>query len=431
MKDRILPHDTETEQALLSGLIINNSGFKSLGKLKADDFYNTAHQIIFKAMLGLLSTGKVVDLVTMPPYLKKTNQIKKIGGLKYLLFIADSAPMAVNVKSYSKIVKDYSTVRNTMLSCMEIIDSGYSSTDTKEYVLTAQEKIMGIETSSGKDIFYDMSALMDETITRIESVQKLEQDINLDIGMPSLRNAMFIAGSKLIIISARPGMGKTALMLSISKHLANQEIKNGILSIEMDREEISDRFLSVEADLNSLKFYVKGQFDDKGIERLAMFASDLSGLPIIVDDSKCDIEDVKRKCRKMKNEGCKIIFIDQLSKISYPSKLSEFQGYSRNCAEIAILKKELRIPIVLLCQIGRKVEERRDKRPMLSDLKQTGQIEEDADMVFFIYRKNYYDKDVDASRTEIALAKNRNGALGIEHQVTFNPKRAMFHLEVS
>ena len=431
MKDRVLPHDIETEQAILSGLMINNNGFKSIGKLKPDDFYKQAHQIIFKSMLKLLSTGKSADLVTIVPYLKSTKQLEKMGGYKYLLYISDTAPIAFDIKSYAKVIKDFSTTRYTIMSCMEIIDSGYDTSDTKKYVLNAQEKIMGIETSTGKDIFYDMSDLMEETITRIESVQKLKQDINLDIGMPSLRNAMFVAGSKLIIISARPGMGKTALMLSMSKHLANQEIKNGILSIEMDREEISDRFLSVEADLNSLKFYVKDQFDDAGIERLEGFASYLSGLPIIVDDSKCDIEDVKRKCRKMKNEGCKIIFIDQLSKISYSSKLSEFQGYSRNCSEIAILKKELRIPIVLLCQIGRKAEERRDKRPMLSDLKQTGQIEEDADMVFFIYRENYYDKNVDASRTEIELAKNRNGALGIEHQVIFNQKRAMFHLEVS
>jgi replicative DNA helicase len=430
MKDRILPHDIETEQALLSGLIINNTGFKSLGKLKADDFYKQSHKVLFKAMSELLKAGESIDLITLRPFLKKTNQLKQVGGDKYLLFIADSAPIAFDVKSYAKIVKDFSTTRQAILLCMQIIDSGYCSTDTKGFILDAQEKIMGIETSSGKDTFYDMSALMDETITRIESVQKLKQSINLDFGMPSLSNAMFISGSKLIIISARPGMGKTALMLSLSKHLANQEVKNGILSIEMDREEISDRFLSVEADVNSLKFYAKGQFDDIGISNLERFAGDLSYLPILVDDSKCDIEDVKRKCRKMKNEGCKIIFIDQLSKISYSSKLSEFQGYSRNCAEIAILKKELRIPIVLLCQIGRKVEERANKRPMLSDLKQTGQIEEDADMVFFIYRDGYYDKKVDPSRTEISLQKNRNGALGVEHQVIFSPKRALFKLTV-
>ena len=428
MIDRILPNNIETEQALLSGLIINNSGFKNIGNLLPSDFYNTANNKIFGCMLELVSTGKTVDLVTLQQHFKAKEELKAIGGEKYLIHLADCAPIAYDVKSYSKIIKDFSIIRSTIESCMKIIDSGYKSTNASKYVLKAQEKIMGIETENAKDIIFSMSDLMIETIARIERVQKLDLEINLNIGMPSLKNAMFIHGSKLIILAGRPAMGKTALMLSISKFLGDQGVKNGILSIEMDREEISDRFLSAESNINSLKFYAKGQFTDQALDSLSSFASQLATLPVFVDDSKCDIEDVKRKCRKMKSQGCEIIFIDQLSKIAYPSKLNEFQGYSRNCAELAILKKELRIPIVLLCQIGRKVDERGDKRPIMSDLKQTGQIEEDADMIFFLYRGGYYEEEMDDSITEIRLAKNRNGALGREHQVYFSKQRGMFHM---
>jgi len=410
--------------------MINNNGFKDTGDLLPEDFYNSANKIIFNSMIELMATGKSVDPVTVGQHIQAKGKLKEIGGYKYISYISDSAPIAFSILSYSKVIKELSIIRNTINSCMQIIDSGYNSTDANKYLLMAQEKIMGIETIHTKDKIYNMSDLMIETIERIESVQKLDQEINIDIGMPSLKNAMFIHGSKLIILAARTSMGKTALMVSISKHLGNQGIKNGILSIEMDREEISDRFLSSAADINSLKFYVRNQFDEKGLDILSMYASQLSLLPILVDDSKCNIEDVKRKCRKMKNKGCKIIFIDQLSKISYPAKLNEFQGYSRNCSEIAELKKELRIPIVLLCQISRKVEDRGDKRPTLSDLKQTGQIEEDADMIFFLYREGYYNKKTDDALTEIRLAKNRNGGLGVEHTVMFNKKRAIFHMGV-
>lgn len=430
MIDRVLPNSLETEQALLSALLINNKGFKDIGSLKPSDFYNTANNIIYRSMLELLSIGKNVDYVTLVESLNRAGKLESVGDLKYVTHIYESAPIAFGIKSYARTVIDLSITRHAITMCMQIIDNGYKSNDVQSFIQDAQQKIMNIETSSSKDIFYSMSDLMIETIERIEKVQKLDQEINLDLGMPSLENAMFVAGSKLIILAGRPGMGKTALMLSIAKCLGHQEVKSGILSIEMDREEISDRFLSVESDINALKFYVKNQFDEKGIDSLSSFADDLSQLPILVDDSNCDIEDVKRKCRKFKAKGCRIIFIDQLSKISYPAKMNEFQGYSKNCSEIAVLKKELKIPIVLLCQVGRKVEERGNKRPMLSDLKQTGQIEDDADMVFFLYRDGYYDEKVESSRTEIRLAKNRNGGLGLEQNVLFNAKRAMFTMGV-
>jgi replicative DNA helicase len=245
---------------------------------------------------------------------------------------------------------------------------------------------------------------------------------------------MHILGSKLIIIAARPGMGKTALMLSVAKFLGYQEVKSTIISIEMDKEALTDRFLSEEANINSLCFYARNSISDKNIERLEDAASNLSYLPINIDDSGCKIQDIERKCRKAKKMGSEIIFIDQLSKISFPANLTDFQGYTKNCNRIAGLKKELRIPIVLLCQLNRNVEDRNNKRPKLSDLKQTGAIEEDADMIFFIYRPGYYEQlenpasKPDQSRSEIILAKNRNGALGVEEQVVFNAKRGMFQL---
>jgi replicative DNA helicase len=221
----------------------------------------------------------------------------------------------------------------------------------------------------------------------------------------------------------------TALALSIAKHLATRGVKVGFLSIEMDKESLSDRLISIESNVNSLCFYAKESLSDESMSAITNSADFLSTLPIYIDDADCTIQDVERKCRKFKKMGCEIIFIDQLSKIRGDSKKSKFEVYTDNCAAIALLKKELRMPIGLLCQLNRNVEMRTNKTPEMSDLKQTGMLEEDADLIFFIFRPGYYDENIDESQTKIILAKNRQGAKGTEEKVLFNKKRGMFELQ--
>ena len=201
--------------------------------------------------------------------------------------------------------------------------------------------------------------------------------------------------------------------------------------LEMDKESLIDRLLSILSDINSLCFYVKGFLEKSHFQALNKAASVLSELPIFIDDGQCDIHGLGRKCRKLKKMGCEVIFIDQLSKIKHsgPANRTKFDIYSDHCSAVAMLKKELRLPIFLLSQVNREVEKRHDKRPTLADLKLTGSLEEDADLVFFLFRPGYYNKDINPSNTEIILAKNRQGATGVEYQLTFNSKRGMFELK--
>jgi replicative DNA helicase len=310
------------------------------------------------------------------------------------------------------------------------VNLAHTVTDVDEYISHAQAEILKVQTTDSLDKIYDMPTLMADAVSRIENAQKKQVDIGLALGMPTLDPLMQVFGSKLIIIAGRPGMGKTALALSIAKKLAGRGTPSGFLSIEMDKESLCDRLLGHAANVNPLLFYAKESLKSRTITQIGECAEQLSELPIYIDDADCKIQDVERKCRKFKKMGCEIIFIDQLSKIRGKAGQSKFEQYSDNCSTIALIKKELRIPIVLLCQLNRSVEQRQDKRPELSDLKQTGMIEEDADICLLIYRPGHYDKNIDQAVTDIILAKNRQGARAVEQQVLFNAKRMMFEMHI-
>ena len=432
MRDPLLekppPHSTEMEQAVLAALFIDNSGFEDIDDLVPDDFYTIAHRHIFHCMLALRSKGQAVDLVTVAQKLKSKGWLEKIGGASYLATITDVAPIATNVSQCSGEVKNMAAVRKMMLTSMRIASLAHSVTDVDEYISQAQAEILKIQTTASIDKIHDMESLMVQALNRIDDAQNREVEIGLKLGLPTLDNFMQVFGSKLIVLAGRPGMGKTALALSMARSLAERGTRVGFLSIEMDKESLADRMLGHIANINPLLFYARESLNKKAIDTLSESAGYLATLPLFVDDSECTIRDVERKCRKFKKMGCEIVFIDQLSKIRGRPGQTKFEQYSDNCSAIALIKKELRIPIVLLCQINRGAEQRKDARPEMSDLKQTGMIEEDADMVLLIYRPGYYNKDVDQSVTDIILAKNRQGAKGVEQQVPFNAKRMMFEL---
>jgi replicative DNA helicase len=426
-----LPHNPDMEMALLATLLLNNRSFDDLCDLSHTDFYIKKHQTIYRAMGDLRAKGETVDLLTIADHMGRNGDLEQIGGASYLSKLADNTPMALNPGGHARTIKDLSTIRDAVLTCMRIIDGAYTTQDPEDFLSDAQASILALKTSDAKDRFYSMETLAHEALNRIEKAQSDRGERGYSFGLPVLDNAIRITGSKLIIVAARPGMGKTALALSIAKHLAKNGTKTAILSIEMDRDSLTDRFLSEESDVNNLCFYAKDSLSAEAKMYIKDAAENLSKVPIYVDDSECNIQDVERKCRLAKKMGCEVIFIDQLSKIQYPANLTEFQGYTRNCNRIALLKKELRMPIVLLCQLNRELEKRGDKNPVLSDLKQTGAIEEDADMVFFIYRPGYYGSDESAeaqAETYITLAKNRNGATGVEDGVVFKAKRGMFQM---
>lgn len=426
---RVPPNSKENEEALLSAIFINNSVLEDIEDLQPDDFYYGSHKTIFAGMLRLLKNKTPVDLVTIAKHLEETNELNQIGGASYLAKISDSAPIALNAPAYANNIKNHAAVRKTMQVAMKIIEKGYSVADTEEYISDSQAEILKIQTTTSKDVFWTMESLAQEALDRIEKAQAQKHEIGLDLGLPSIGFLLQIFGSRLIILAGRPGMGKTALAMSMSKYLGEHGIKNGLLSIEMDKETIVDRSLSADSNINALNFYRRRALSPKQKQTLIDSAGFLARLPILIDDAECSIEDVKRKCRKLKKLGCHVIFIDQLSKIRPANpKDEQYAQYTKNCNEIALLKKELRIPIVLLSQLNRNVENRNDKTPTLADLKQTGSLEEDSDIVFLLYRPGYYEEETDNSKTKIILAKNRHGGLGVEQRVLFKEMRGMFQL---
>ena len=430
------PQNIDAEESILSALFINNNGFEYTGELTPEDFYKGANRKIYASMLGLIKNKEPVDLVTVAQDLQKKDELESVGGAAYLSNISNNAPMAANVGAYSRLVMGLARSREMIKIASGIIENGFSVSDVEQYISDSQAKILSVQTSTSKDKFFDMETLMQEGLERIEKAQAAEFELGLKFGFPTLDNFMQNWGSKLILLAARPGMGKTSLALSIAVNLGYQGITSGILSIEMDKEQFADKMISAESRVNSMAFYAKDSLSSKSLVDIDIAAQSLATLPIYIDDSECNLEDVKRKGRKLKKLGAKILFIDQLNQIETEKGLKPFLGISKNCSEIKRLTKELRIPIVLLCQLNRELEKRNDKRPLMSDLAETGRLEQDADMILFLFREGYYKKYpketgyVDPSVTEIELAKNRQGAKDIERQVLFNTRSGMFNLAV-
>lgn len=425
--DRTPPHSIDSEEALLSACMINNAVLDEIEELKPEHFYKSANSEIYAAILDLFKNKEPVDLVTVAEQLNKTKKLEQIGGPAYLAMISDSAPVAVNAAAYAKRIIETAKAREMITVASSIIEQGMNCQDVEKYISDSQSKILSIQPSGSTDEFFSMADVMVDTIDRIEAAQTAEFESSMQLGLGILDNFMQVFGSKLIVIAARPGMGKTALAFSIAKYVASQDKAVGILSIEMDKEQFADRMLSSESDINGMRFYVPDQIDKKSMTRLSTAAENLSVLPITINDSPSNIDDIGRRGKALRKMGIELLVIDQLSQVDQERGLKPHEAIGKNCTAIKQLTRELKIPIILLNQLSRKVEDRAgDNRPILSDLAETGKVEQDADMVVFIYREGYYDKKVDPSRTEIILAKNRQGQTGVENRVIFQANRSMF-----
>ena len=419
--DRLPPQNIEAEQAILGAIFLEPSSLTVASEvLIPEDFYRAAHQKIFNAMLKLNDEGKVVDLVTVTEELAAAKLIEDTGGVSYLSELASSVPTAANIEYYARIVEEKSLLRRLIRTATEIASDGYSREDEVEALLSEAEKnILAVAQRKNAGSFHNIKDVLVRTYDNIEEMHNRVGDITgISTGFAELdRMTAGFQRNDLIIVGARPSVGKTAFALNIAANVATKTNENvAIFSLEMGAEQLVMRMLCSEGNIDAQRLRT-GSLTDDDWGKLTMAMGSLSNSGIFIDDTPgVRISDIRSKCRRLKQEhGLGMILIDYLQLIlgsgrSGENRQQEVSEISRSLKQLA---RELQIPVIALSQLSRGVEQRQDKRPMMSDIRESGSIEQDADIVAFLYRDDYYDKESENKNIiEIIIAKQRNGPTG-------------------
>ena len=421
---RILPHDLVAEQSVLGAVFISPETMTSLAdELTPDDFYKPANKIVFKTMLSLLEKGEPIDATTMVSALTNQGDISNIGGMTYVVELVNSTPTSKNVEHYAKLVKEKAMLRKVIADLSESLSSAYQGDASISDIIAKTEKSMlDISNQNAGTGFRNVADILDTHMQIVETRSQTDGFVTgLSTGFVGLdKITTGLHEGNLIILAARPAMGKTALALNIAKHVATVERKPAVIfSLEMGAEELIERMVASEGMVPG--YHLKtGNLSTDEWKRLVYAQSNLYDVPIFVDDTAgIRISDIRSKARKLSQEmgGLGIIIIDYLQLITGSKRENRQQIVSEISRELKILAKDLRVPVIALSQLSRSVEQRQDKRPMLSDLRESGSIEQDADIVAFLYREAYYQKEQADSQeannvTELILEKNRHGSLG-------------------
>jgi len=416
---RSLPQSIEAEQSVIGSMIIDkNAIIKATEKLKEEDFYRDGHKIIFKAIFHMLKNDMAVDLVTLLEYLKSTEQLEKAGGVTYITEVSSSVPTTANLEAYIKIVEEKSILRKLIKASTKIIEDSYNRQGEVENVLdNAEKKIFDIAEKRNTSDFEPLNQVLERGFLEIERLFNNKGEITgISSGIKDLdaKTSGFQKGD-MVLIAARPSMGKTTFALNIAEHAALREGKSVVIfSLEMSKEQLAYKLLCSEANVDLLKLRT-GTLEDKDWENIARATGPLSKAKIYIDDTAgVSVMEMRSKCRKLKMEyGIDMILIDYLQLMSGSSSENRQQEVSEISRSIKALAKEMECPVIALSQLSRAPEQRADHRPMLSDLRESGSIEQDADVVMFLYRDEYYNKETDEKNiAECILAKQRNGPVG-------------------
>lgn len=421
---RILPHDLAAEQSVLGAVFIAPDTIISLAdELAPNDFYKPANKIVFKTMLSLLEKGEPIDATTMVSALTNQGQIKEIGGLNYVVELVNSTPTSKNVEHYAKLVKEKATLRKVIADLSDSLSSAYQGDVSISDIISKTEKsLLDISNQNTGTGFRNVADILDTHMQIVETRSQTDGFVTgLSTGFVGLdKITTGLHEGNLIILAARPAMGKTALALNIAKHVATMERKPAVIfSLEMGAEELIERIVASEGMVPGYHLKI-GNLSTDEWKRLVQAQSNLYDTPIFVDDTAgIRISDIRSKSRKLSQEmgGLGIIIIDYLQLITGSKGENRQQIVSEISRELKILAKDLKVPVIALSQLSRSVEQRQDKRPILSDLRESGSIEQDADIVAFLYREAYYQKEQADSQevnnvTELIFEKNRHGSLG-------------------
>ncbi len=418
---RLPPQNIEAEQSVLGGIMIENDAINQVIELvEVEDFYRDSHRKIFQAMLDLSEKGEPIDLVTLTNHLKNKDELEAAGGGAYLSLLVDSIPTAANSATYARIIREKSILRRLIHGATEIVTRGYEANADVEQFLDHSEKIIfDIAQKRIQRSFFAMKDIVKDSFRMIEKMfERQELVTGVATGFTDLdRLTSGFQSSDLIVVAGRPSMGKTAFSLCIAAHAALQKkIPCAIFSLEMSKEQLVQRLLCMEARIDATK--LRGGFlSESDWPRLTRAAGELSEAPIYVDDSPAiNILEMRAKARRLQKEkGLGLIVVDYLQLMrglhNTESREREISEISRSLKALA---KELNIPIIALSQLNRMVENRRPPIPILADLRESGAIEQDADVIIFLYREEVYDREtINRGIADIIIGKQRNGPVGM------------------
>ncbi|GER67325.1 replicative DNA helicase [Weizmannia acidilactici] len=421
LADRIPPQNIEAEQAVLGAIFLEPSAFITASEiLTAEDFYRNAHQKIFQVFVKLNDAGKAVDLVTVAEELSATQQLEDVGGLSYLSELATSVPTAANIAYYARIVAEKSLLRRLIRTATNIAQEGYTREDNVDELLDeAERSIMEVAQHKNAGDFKHIKDVLVSTYDNIEMLHNRKGDVTgIPTGFYELdRMTAGFQRNDLIIVAARPSVGKTAFALNIAQNVGTKTGENvAIFSLEMGAEQLVMRMLCAEGNIDAQRLRT-GALTDEDWRKLTMAMGSLSNSGIYIDDTPgVRVSEIRSKCRRLKQEhGLGMVVIDYLQLIqgSARSRENRQQEVSEISRSLKALARELEVPVIALSQLSRSVEQRQDKRPMMSDIRESGSIEQDADIVAFLYREDYYEQDTENKNIiEIIIAKQRNGPVG-------------------
>lgn len=424
------PCDLEAERNVLASIMLDKEALiKAADILHPSDFYDPQNAIIYKACLELYHSSNAVDIVTVKSYLSKNKLLKKAGSTKYINDLFSVLPMTTNVEFYAKLIKEASLRRKLISLSSELVALGMDEARRIEDIVdVVEKKVFQITESSSIKGFVHIKDVINEINERLEDAESnMEKLRGISTGFENLDK--YIGGlhaGDLIIVAARPSVGKTAFMLEIIRHLSVKNKGGGkkglgkkvvLFSLEMGRDQVADRLLSLQSEipLQEIRF---GNLDGENYIKCSEAMAELYESNIFIDDTPGQhISEIRTKCRKWDIEvGIDAIFVDYLQLLQGKNKDNRAQEVSEISQGLKNIARELKVPIIALSQLNRSIEARTDRRPQLSDLRESGSIEQDADIVIFLHRDAYYNKDLgeeDKSKAEAIIAKNRNGATGI------------------
>jgi replicative DNA helicase len=419
---KLPPQHIEAEQSVLGGILIENEAINRVTEiLDADDFYRDAHRKIFNALINLSERDEPADLITLTNELRKIDQLDSIGGASYLASLIDSVPTAANIEYYAKIVKEKAILRKLIQTSTEIITQSYEDRgDVEGFLDEAERAIFEISEKRVRPSFYPIREIVKASFATIEKLfQKKEAVTGVPSGFRELdRMTAGFQPSDLIIIAGRPSMGKTAFCLDVAEYAAiDNKIPVAIFSLEMSKEQLVIRMLCSQAHVEGTRLRT-GYLNESDWPKLTIAAGNLSEAPIYIDDTAAlSALELRAKARRLKaDRGLGMVIVDYLQLMKGRARVeSRQQEISEISRSLKALAKELNIPVIAVSQLSRKTEERTGNRPQLSDLRESGAIEQDADLILFIYRDEIYNRSEDnpnRGKAEVIIGKQRNGPIG-------------------